>query len=826
MESHGHDDSAEIDRLYRFLTRTGPRFGLAIAICADRVLAAEAREQLREQLKRAKLRVATLELHYDDERHDIVQRMIDASADADALFVVGLDRLVTDVFGRTRQTTAIANLNQRRDDLPNVLDVRVVFWVSKAAYPSLSDVAWDLCQVMLTTAELEATRELVIDPVRVDPPPEWLSLARADEAPQLQRQLQNFVRLYETATAKDPRAAGDAAASVAELEIRLGHMPSARTWFERAIACHERAGQLAEAGRLSRRRAEMALFAGELDDAQMHAKRARKLAHRAGSESDAALAHAIVAEIVGRRGDVEAAISTLETAVLPILVRYGDAAAQAEVLNKIANFREVRGELDEALELRKEQIAPLQERAGATRGSAGVQANVDRIVNLHVRKGDLDEAARVTLAAPSQSAGPRLATIAEARGDLETASEIREREGGRDEHDLASQARSLDRRAAQLRSVGELEQALQIRREQELPIYEQLGDTRTQTVVLGEIADLLTALGRTDEAGKVLEEQMLPLADRLGDARLQARASSKALQLRRSHSPAPSPAPAAKQAEARAKPAMTAPAPARKPAVRSLEDAPVSPAAPMAVPIAAPPKPSPIAAAPPVLPSLEPAGEASPLVELRDSAGEADDDAAPELVEVPEEAEAEPEPAPEPQKAEEAEIEVEAKPADVSADRPKTTPSDDIAGRTPEAPIPPPERTPSSLLVLMAVVLVLALVAVALLAKDRWTRNQGELAACTVVILDPDDSRSLVRLQAGKSDVFDEHTVACTPEAQDVRVVVESASTSIHMFEWPPVTGLECTSTSGCVQLYLGCGDTFTCSELGELGCVRGRCQE
>jgi tetratricopeptide (TPR) repeat protein len=808
MESHGHDDSAEINRLFRFLTRTGPRFGLAIAICADRVLAAEAREQLREQLRSEGLRVATLELHYDDERHDIVQRMIDASAGADALFVVGLDRLVTDVFGRTRQTTAIANLNQRRDDLPNVLDVRVVFWVSKAAYPSLSDVAWDLCQVMLTTAELEATRELVIDPVRVDPPPEWLSLARADEAPQLQRQLQNFVRLYETATAKDPRAAGDAAASVAELEVRLGHMASARTWFERAIACHERAGQFAEAGRLSRRRAEMALFAGELDDAQMHAKRARKLADRAGSEIDAALAHAIVAEIVGRRGDVEAAIATLETAVLPIVARFGDAAAQAEVLNKIANFREVRGELDEALELRKEQIAPLQQRAGATRGSAGVQANVDRIVNLHVRKGDLDEAARVTLAAPSQSAGPRLATIAEARGDLEMASEIREREGGRAEHDLASQARVLDGRAAQLRSEGELEEALRIRRDQVLPLYEQLGDTRAQTVVLGDIADLLTALGRTDEASKVLEEQMLPRADRLGDARLQARASSKALQLRRSQSPAP----AAKQAGTRATPAMTAPAPARKPAVRSLEDAPVSPAAPMAAP-----KPSPIA-----VPSLEPAGEASPLVELRDSAGEADDDAAPEPVELPEEEAEAPAKVEAPAESEEREREDRLRIAEAEA---RSRAEQEARLREEEMRLDrPPDRTPSSLLVLMAVVLVLALVAVALLAKDRWTRNPGELAACTVLILGPDESRSLVRLQVGKSDVFDEHTVVCTPEAQNVRVVVEIAS--VHMFEWPPAGELECTNTSGCVQLYLGCGGTFTCSELGGIGCVQGRCQE
>jgi tetratricopeptide (TPR) repeat protein len=840
MESNGHDDSGEINRLFRFLTRTGPRFGLAIAISADRVLAAVAREQLREQARGAGLRVATLELHYDDERHDIVQMMVDASADADALFVVGLDRLVTDVFGRTRQTTAIANLNQRRDDLPQVLDVRVVFWVAKAAYPSLSDLAWDFCQVMLTTAELEATREQSgheinrIDAIRVETPPEWLQLTRADEAPQLQRQQQNLVRLYETATT--PRAAGDAAASVAELEIRLGHMASARTWFERAIACHERAEQFGEAGRLSRRRAEMALFAGELDDAQEHAERARELALRAGHELDAALARAIMAEIVGRRGDVEAAIAALDNEVLPILVRLGDAAAQAEVLSKIANFREVRGELDEALELRKEQIAPLQQQVADSRGegsrgagSRGVtrggvprgaqQANVDRIVDLHVRKGELDEAARVTLAAPGPSAGPSFANIAEAQGNFEAASEIREREDGEAEPpDLVSQARALDGRAARLRSEGELEQALRVRREQELPIYEQLGDTRAQTVVLGEIADLLTVIGRTDEAGRVLEEQMLPRADRLGDARLQARASSKALQLRRGRSSAPEVRQAESKPASAAPARKPAPAPASAPAsvsapVGRTEDAPVSPGGPMSVPASPPAALStstpdisvlPIAK-PPVstpAPEPEPSSKSWGGSSIPEEALAADDD--------------------------------EARPSDTLASGPKPVLSDIVTGQpnqsdqpTAEARIERPTSADARVTVRVALVLgIILLVAWVFWLNHERSVQERELGACTVVVLDPDDTRSLVRLQADESDVFDQAKVVCTPETQNVRVVVETASAAVHVFEWPPPAGLECSGTSACVQLYLGCSGALTCTEHGEFGCIAGSCRE
>lgn len=833
MASNGHDDSGEVHRLFRFMTRTGPRFGLAIAICADRVLAAEAREQLREQVRGAGLRIATLELHYDDERHDIVQMMVDASADADALFVVGLDRLVTDVFGRTRQTSAIANLNQRRDDLPQVLDARVVFWVAKAAYPSLSDVAWDFCQVMLTTAELEATRELVIDEVRVETPPEWLQLARADEAPQLQRQLQNLARLYETAS--DPRAAGDAAASVAELEIRLGHMASARTWFERAIAAHERAEQFVEAGRSSRRRAEMALFAGELDDAQEHAERARELAVRGRQELDAALAEGIIAEIVGRRGDVEAAIATLENEVLPILVRLDDAAAQAEVLGKIANFREVRGELDEALELRKEQIAPLQQQVAISRGlgqrsmdwgtergarpAAQQQANVARMVDLHVRKGELDEAARLTLSAPSASSERHFASIAEAQGNDEAASEIREREED-ESSDPVSQARALDGRAARLRREGELEAALRVRREQELPIYEQLGDTRGQTVVLGEIADLLAALGRTDEAGRVLEEQMLPRADRLGDARLQARASSKALQLRRGSSLSPAPAPEAKRAPMpSASPASSAPASKPRPTPAERPASPVSPgsaAAPMSVPM--------VSQLPIVGPSAMPS---SPEPELSSEAvGGASI-------------------------SKEAMEDFDAEPPVALSDGPRLDLSDDMFGRDVVAPViepvepviePPPTDLPfepsmsagTRIAELAALLLGLALLVVLMLwltgdEKEEPARAvpAGTLAACSVVVLQPDDARSLVRVGVGESHVLDErYTVACTTEVENMRAAFEIESGAIHVFEWPPSGALECTSTSACVRLYLGCGGTFVCTERGELGCDAGSCRE
>jgi hypothetical protein len=47
---------------------------------------------------------------------------------------------------------------------------------------------------------------------------------------------------------------------------------------------------------------------------------------------------------------------------------------------------------------------------------------------------------------------------------------------------------------------GELDEALRIRREEELPVYERLGDVRERAVTWGKIADVFQARGELDEA--------------------------------------------------------------------------------------------------------------------------------------------------------------------------------------------------------------------------------------------------------------------------------------------------------------------------------------
>ncbi len=66
---------------------------------------------------------------------------------------------------------------------------------------------------------------------------------------------------------------------------------------------------------------------------------------------------------------------------------------------------------------------------------------------------------------------------------------------------------------------GELDEALRILREVELPVYERLGDTRSVAVTWGKIADIAVTRGELDEALRIRREVTLPVYERLGDTR-------------------------------------------------------------------------------------------------------------------------------------------------------------------------------------------------------------------------------------------------------------------------------------------------------------------
>ncbi len=88
--------------------------------------------------------------------------------------------------------------------------------------------------------------------------------------------------------------------------------------------------------------------------------------------------------------------------------------------------------------------------------------------------------------------------------------------------EVRARAVTLGKIADVLYDRGELDEALRIRREEQLPVYEKLGDVRARAVSLGKIADVLHARGELDEALRIRREEVLPVYEKLGDVRSRA----------------------------------------------------------------------------------------------------------------------------------------------------------------------------------------------------------------------------------------------------------------------------------------------------------------
>ncbi|MDS4060138.1 MAG: tetratricopeptide repeat protein, partial [Candidatus Contendobacter sp.] len=77
---------------------------------------------------------------------------------------------------------------------------------------------------------------------------------------------------------------------------------------------------------------------------------------------------------------------------LPVYERLGDVRERAVTLGKIADVLQARGELDEALRIRREEELPVYERLGDVRERA---VTLGKIADVLQARGELDEALRI-----------------------------------------------------------------------------------------------------------------------------------------------------------------------------------------------------------------------------------------------------------------------------------------------------------------------------------------------------------------------------------------------------------------------------------------------
>lgn len=66
-------------------------------------------------------------------------------------------------------------------------------------------------------------------------------------------------------------------------------------------------------------------------------------------------------------------------------------------------------------------------------------------------------------------------------------------------------------------SLGDLDEALRIYKQEQLPLCEKFGDVRLAAVTRGKIADILEARGELDEALRIRNQEQLPVFEKFGD---------------------------------------------------------------------------------------------------------------------------------------------------------------------------------------------------------------------------------------------------------------------------------------------------------------------
>jgi hypothetical protein len=92
-------------------------------------------------------------------------------------------------------------------------------------------------------------------------------------------------------------------------------------------------------------------------------------------------------------------------------------------------------------------------------------------------------------------------------------------------------AEGLACRRVRQRSGGRRERSC-IRQEEQLPVYERLGDVRERAVTMGQIADILQQRGETDEALRIYTDEYMPMARLAQDMDLIAHSCFSCAQLR------------------------------------------------------------------------------------------------------------------------------------------------------------------------------------------------------------------------------------------------------------------------------------------------------
>ncbi|MFV8752960.1 RNA polymerase sigma factor [Nannocystaceae bacterium ST9] len=285
-ESEIEHDAGELDRLVRFMTRPGRRFGLALATYASEAVAAEKRAIAETRSRDSGVRVGTAT--FADLASDVIGNLAAKSQALDVLFVIGIDPIAYDAEQDSIETRLMLSLNVRRDELPDRVDARIVFWLISEGYPQMAVLAWDLLVVMNTRFEFLEAREVAPEvPVDVPIRPSWMvPLGEVDPAVII-RQAESLVAVSDTSSEE---ARAEVAASAGRLWASIDRFDEAIQWIGLAAKLFEQIGandpsHILSAAIQFRRIAEIARLCGRTDLADESARKSIALLDRVGVHS-------------------------------------------------------------------------------------------------------------------------------------------------------------------------------------------------------------------------------------------------------------------------------------------------------------------------------------------------------------------------------------------------------------------------------------------------------------------------------------------------------------------------------------------------------------
>ena len=140
------------------------------------------------------------------------------------------------------------------------------------------------------------------------------------------------------------------------------------------------------------RRSEHLVQSGKVAEGEGVIRAVRAAFQDLGDDRMSAIASGQIADILQSRGEVDEALRIRREEQLPVYERIGDARSRAVTMGKIADILQSRGEVDEALRIRREEQLPVYERIGDARSRA---VTMGKIADILQSRGEVDEALRI-----------------------------------------------------------------------------------------------------------------------------------------------------------------------------------------------------------------------------------------------------------------------------------------------------------------------------------------------------------------------------------------------------------------------------------------------